>query len=191
MISGRDRRLLIFGGTTIVALITLARGLPALREWERRKLAEAGALAADLAAARDGRRALPMLRDSLAARRTRLAALDSTLLTGVSPAAAAAELTAFIERCAADARLTVGALQIYSDSARPGTIARVRVRVAGVTDVTGLAAFVRAVEGADTPLVVRELVVVQPDPAGPDSKPETLRIEALVEGIAMIRRDGP
>lgn len=188
-ISPRDRRLLMIGGSVIGTLITVARGLPALRAWEQRQVSAAATLAADLAAIREGRRALPMLRDSLAARRVRLAQLDSTLLAGQSPATAAAALTEAVEELAAASRVKVGSLQIHTDSAPPGAITHVRVGLVGVTDVTGLAAFLRAVEGAETPLVVRELVVAQPDPLAPSSKPETLRVEVSIEGIAIVRRE--
>ena len=189
IISAHDRRFLAVGGTVVGSLIVLARGLPALRSWERQKLEQAAAIRVDLAAARDGRRALPALRESLKVRHARLAALDSTLLSGQSSSAAAADLTALAGQIAADARVKVNALQIFADSALSGTVAHVRVRMTGVADVTGLAAFLRAVEGGDTPLVVRELVVTQPDAAAPSSKPETLRIEVVIEGIAIIRRE--
>jgi hypothetical protein len=189
IISAHDRRLLAVGGTVVGTLIVLARGLPALRSWERQKLEHAAAIRVDLAAARDGRRALPALRESLNVRHARLAALDSTLLSGQSSSAAAADLTALIEQIAADARVKVNALQIFADSALSGSVAHVRVRMTGVADVTGLATFLRAVEGGDTPLVVRELVVTQPDAMAPSSKPETLRIEVVIEGIAIIRRE--
>ena len=139
--------------------------------------------------ARDALRALPALRESLAARRARLAALDSTLLSGQSASAAAADLTAAVEQFAMDAGVKMNALQIAVDSALSGSVAHVRVRFTGVADVMGLSAFLRMVEGGDIPLVVRELVVAQPDAAGPSSKPEALRIEILIEGIAIIRRD--
>lgn len=189
IVSARDRRLLILGSSVVGSLITLARGIPALREWESRRLAEAATTAADLATARDGRRALPVLRESLRVRRARLATIDSSLLSNLSPSAAAADLTVAVEQFAADAGVKVTALQISSDSVPPGAVAHVRVRITAVADVIGLAVFLRAVEGAETPLVVRELIVGQPDPAGSDSKPETLRVEALIEGIAVIRRD--
>ena len=189
IVSARDRRLLIFGSTVIGSLIGLARGIPAVRAWERQKLDDAATTTADLATARNGRRMLPILRETLSARRARLAALDSGLLSGQSPSAAVADLTAALEQFMTDARIKVSALQISTDSASPVGVVHVRVRIAGTGDVIGLAAFLRAVEGGDTPLVVRELVVAQPDPAGADSRPEALRIEALIEGIAIIRRE--
>jgi hypothetical protein len=189
IVSARDRRLLVAGGVVVGTLIVVARGIPALRSWESQKFDEAAATAADLAMARDARRALPALRESLAIRRARLASLDSTLLSGQSAAAAAANLTAAVEQFAVDAGVKVNALQIVADSALSGSVAHVRLRITGVADVQGLSAFLRMVEGGDTALVVRELVVAQPDAAGPSSRPEALRIELLIEGIGIIRRD--
>ena len=59
----------------------------------------------------------------------------------------------------------------------------------GVTDITGLAGFLRVVESGETPLVVRELSVSQPEPAAGDAKPEALRIEVLVASIGSIKSE--
>jgi hypothetical protein len=188
MISARDRRVLAMGAGIITSLVALTRGIPAGLDWQRRTVLEATSMAADLAGARRSVRSLPALRDSLRIRSNRLAALDSTLLSGPSSAAAAADLSSILENIAEDAGIRVSSFQIGADSASPGWPNRVRVRVVGVGDVVALADFLRAVEGSGTPLVVRELVVAQPDPLGPASRPETLRLEILVESIALIHR---
>lgn len=185
-LSARDRRTAIFGVTSVALLIGLSRGLPALRAWEHGTVAEATEVVARAAAARTSVRMLPVLRDSLRARRSRLDVIDSTLLSGASAAAAAAQLASLLDHLAMSARLAVTAMQLRADSAAPGSIVRVAVRVMGTSDVRGLAAFLRAIEGNETPLAVRELNVSQPEPAAPDSKPEALRIDVLVEAVARI-----
>ena len=184
--SAKDRKTAIFGIVTVGSLIGLSKGLPALTEWERVRVAEATDAMARASSARANVRMLSALRDSLRSRRQQLAAIDSTLLSGTSSAAAAADLAASLDEMATHARLRVSAMQLRADSAPVGAITRVAVRVTATSDVAGLAAFLRATEGGDTPLAVRDLFVSQPEPASPATKPEALRIDVLVEGIARI-----
>jgi hypothetical protein len=190
-VSARDRRILLGGGSVIGALVALAKGVPAWRNWERQSLADATAAASDLAAVHAALREMPELRDSLTVRRRLLAASEATLLGGETAAAAAAELTTAVQRIAVEARVKVSSIQLHADSASPGSIARVRVRVIGLTDVAGLATFLRRIEGGKAPLAVRELAVTHRDPVGSAERVELLRIDVLVEGMAVIRRGIP
>jgi hypothetical protein len=189
--SARDRRTLLVGGVTIGLLFGLARGLPALMAWQRDRVAEAVTLTNQARASRADERILPSQRDTLRARRVRLAELDSVMLSGVSSSAAAAQLASTLGDIADEAPLKVSAMQLRADSAQAGTIAPVAVRVTGVTDVAGLAEFLRAVETGAMPLLVRELAVTQPDPLAPDNKIENLRVDILVEGLARILATKP
>jgi hypothetical protein len=184
--SHRDRPTAMLGLTVVGALIGVSRGLPALTEWERVHVAEASDVTARLSSARAKVRMLSVLRDSLRARRERLATADSAMLTGTSSAAVAAHLASLIDETAAAARFKVTSMQLGADSGAAGSITRVAVRVTGASDVRGLASFLRSIEGSDTPLTVRDLTVSQPEPAAPNGKPETLRIDAVVEGVARI-----
>ncbi|MDB4878328.1 MAG: hypothetical protein JWM41_4774 [Gemmatimonadetes bacterium] len=187
-LSTRDRRTLVIGLASIATLGLVARGVPAFRTWESTRRAEAAALADRLATARRSARALPALRDSLRARRSRITLLDSTLISAASSSAAAAALASVVEDLADDAPIRVSALQLRADSVTRAGLATVTVRVTGVADVIGLAAFLRAVDGGEHHTSVRELAISQPDPAAPDSKPEMLRIDALIETVALIRQ---
>ena len=184
--SARDRRTATLGITVVGSLIGLSRGVPALASWERTRVAEASDAMARLSSARAKSRMLSILRDSLRARQGRLAAADSAMLTGASSAAAAAELASLLDEAGRAARLKITAIQLRADSAAHGSITRVAVRVAGTTDVRGLASFLHSIEGNDTPLAIQELVVSQPEPTAPDGKPEALRIDVVVEGLARI-----
>jgi hypothetical protein len=181
-ISPRDRRTATIGVIVVGTLVAVTRGLPALSTWERTRVAEAEEVAARAASARASVRLLPTLRDSLVARRRQLATIESTMLSGTSSAAAAARLASALDAIATSSRVKVTAMQLRADS----TSARVAVRVLGTTDVAGLAALLRAVEGHAMRLVVRELSVAPADPAAPAGKAELLRIDVLVEGIARI-----
>jgi hypothetical protein len=190
-LSQRDRRTLVVGLGAVSSLFTIARGVPALRSWEADRKAEAQSARQQVDALRDGLRILPALRDSVRARQARLVALDSSLLAGASPSAIAADLASTLEDLADDNALKVTAMQLHSDSVAAAGIARVEVRITGVTDVTGLAGFLRAVEGGATPLVVRDLSVSQPEPTGSDAKAEVLRVDMLVASIGTIKTEKP
>jgi hypothetical protein len=82
-------------------------------------------------------------------------------------------------------------MQLRADTVASAGLARVEVRVTGVTDIAGLARFLHAVEADETPLVVRDVNVSQPEPWGSDSKPETLRIDVLIATIGTLNTDNP
>lgn len=185
--SAKDRRTAVLGVVTLGSLIGVSRGLPALREWERMRVAEASELSASASSTRVRAQMLGIMRESLAARRERLAAGDSVMLSGTSPAAVAADLASSLDEMATAARVKIASMQLRADSATAGALARVAVRVSGTSDVTGLAAFLRAVETDAAPLAVREITVSQSDPAAPTSKVEALHVDILVETLARIR----
>jgi hypothetical protein len=190
-LSQRDRRTLVVGLCAVASLLTIARGVPALRSWEADRTAEGQSAGQQLAALRSGLRILPALRDTLRARQARLVALDSGLLFGASPSAIAADLASALEDLADDNALKVTAMQLRSDTVAIAGLARVEVRITGITDVTGLAGFLRAVESDATPLVVRDLSVSQPEPTASDAKPEALRVDMLVASIGTIKPGKP
>jgi hypothetical protein len=189
-VSARDRRTLILGGSAIGSLFALGRGLPALIRWQSTRIGEATAAVSDLMNARAGRRVLPALRDSVRAREARIAVIDSTVVTGPTPSAAAARLASALEEMADEARVNVSAMQLVADSATAGGVTHVGVRLTGVGDVYGLLALMRAVEGGEALLAVRELAISQADPAAPSAKAEALRIDMMVVGLARIAADG-
>jgi hypothetical protein len=188
-ISRRDQRTLGVGAFTIALLTVVARGIPAIRAWEADRVREARETATQLASIRVGRRQLPALRDSLGARRARLASVDSILMSGPSTSAVAAALASNLERLSDQYAMKVTSLQIRADSVARGGITRVEVRLSGVADIVGLAGFLDAVEGGSMPLAVRELGVSQPEPTAAADKPETLHIDVLVSGVGLVNGD--
>jgi Type II secretion system (T2SS), protein M subtype b len=188
-LSPRDRRTLTRGAVVVIPLLTMGRGMPALIDWQRGRARDAADVARVAAQARLSSRLLPTLRDTLNARRARLASLDSLLLTAPSAAAAAAVLASTLGELADSAAMRVASMQLRADSAVAGALTVVGVRLAGIGDVAGLAGFLRAVEGGDAPFVVRELSVMQPDPGAADAKPEVLRIDVLIEALVRVTRE--
>jgi hypothetical protein len=185
-LSARDRRTLIVGVSVVGGLFVLARGLPSLMRWQNEQRLEAESMVADLSAARAGARQMPALRDSLRARQKRLAVVDSSILSGPTSSSAAAMLASALEELAGESSVKVSAMQLHADSAAAGALVQVSVRLTAVADVYGLLALLRAIEGGETLLAVRELAVTQPEPAAPSSKPEALRVDMMVVGLARI-----
>jgi Tfp pilus assembly protein PilN len=186
-LSTRDRRTIRVGLLTVSLLLGVAKGVPALRHWEGDQKSEARAAAQQIASLRRGLAILPAIRDTLRARQDRLAALDSILLSGVSPSTIAATLASQLEDFADDNAVKVTALQLHADTAAIAGLARVDVRITAVADIYGLTGFLHAVESEATPLVVRDLNVSQPEPMASDAKPEALRVDVLVSGIGIIK----
>ncbi|HEX3865445.1 MAG TPA: GspMb/PilO family protein [Gemmatimonadaceae bacterium] len=184
--SPRDRRTLLVGVTSVGSIVGIGRALPALLAWQRAQVEQAANLTQDLQAAEREERAVGTIRDSVRARSARLARYDSSMLSAGSASAASAALASSLADLADAAPIKVSSMQLRADSAAPGSIAPVAVRVTGTTDVKGLGEFLRAVEGGEVPLMVRELAVTQPEPNAPDNKIESLRVDILVEGLARI-----
>lgn len=188
-ISRRDQRTLGVGVVTIALLMVVARGIPAVRAWEADRLREAIETATQLTSIRVGRRQLSAHRDSLVARRARLASVDSTLLSGASTSAVAAALASSLEDLSDHNAIKVTSLQIRADSVARGGMTRVDVRLSGIADVVGLAGLLQEIEAGAMPLVVRELDVSQPEPTAADNKPEALHIDVLVSGVGLVKGD--
>ena len=186
--SKRDKRVLTVGGIALATIMVVGRGLPHLRQWsDQRRDAAAEALRQETLASGEVK-LLPVLAETLAARRQHLAVLDTMLIAGTSVAEAGAELSNAVSEYADSCSVRVMSLQVRPDTIEARGFARVAVRLTGVGDVTGLTSLIEDIETGAPLLAVRELGVTQPDPTVASSKPETLRFELLVEALAVIRK---
>lgn len=185
-LTNRDRRTLGVGALAISVMLLGSRGLPALRAWSADRLERARAAADELASARATIAVLPALRDSVRARRDRLALLDSALLSGSTPAAIGAMLASVVERIASENAMKVTALQLRADSVAVASLARAEVRVTAIGDVVGLAGFLAEVDGGAMYLVARDVSVSQPEPAASDARPEMLHVDVTIAGIGTV-----
>lgn len=184
--TNRDRRTLILGAGAIACLFTVAKGFPRIVAWERDRAIASARANQRLAEASIGPRELGAARDSLAARRRRLAAIDSALPAAETASEAVARLASTLGDLADSCSVRVSAIQLRPDSATSSGITEVSARLNGVADVAGLASFLRAMAASENPLVVRELSVTAPEPSAPPSRVEALRFDVLVAGIARI-----
>jgi hypothetical protein len=163
----------------------VGRGIPAWRRWDQR--VRTGAERQEEAAARAEAavRDLPAALDSLEARRARFEVLGGSLLEGESPAAAGAALASLLSGAAARAGVQLGSVQVSPDTAGARAFLRVRVSADATGDLPSITRLLTMLEGAPERLAVRELAITQPSPGGPAEQPEALRLELMVEGLAL------
>jgi hypothetical protein len=179
----RDRRALSIGAGTILGLVVLGRGLPALLSWERKEATRAQAQGAELARVRVEIARAPMVQDSARAHGARIVALAPLILGGDSPATASATLAGIISGAAARANVRVGALQLHADTASKSTFVRVGVRGEVTGDIAGVTAMLASLERGPTMLAIRELSITQPELAAASDQMESLHVELVVEGL--------
>ena len=186
-LSSRDRKTLLVGAVSVALTLVIGKGVPALRRWDSSRVARAAELHGRLTKAEYGAKALGAMRDSAAARKQRLGIQASSLLLASSPEAAAADLASLIEDIAGENGLDVFTVTLKPDSAARNGLARISVSMSSECDVRGLLDFLYEIETGETPMLVRELAVSQPDPLAPTSKAEALRVDLVVQTLARIQ----
>ena len=188
-LSERDRKTLVLGALVVLGLVLFARGLPAWRRWDAGVRDSAREMADEAARAEATVGALAPSLDSLEARRARLVALGGGLLDGASPAVAGASLSSLVTAAGARTGVQVGSVQVRADTASTGTFVRVSARADGTGDLPAITRMLQALEAAPQLLAVREVSITQSNPGGPSEMAETLRVELVVEGLALARPD--
>jgi hypothetical protein len=189
-LSARDRRTLTRGAVMIGAIVALGRGLPAWKRWDTDTRFRATEASHDAAVAVAGIRQLTAIRDSVAARTKRLDDLAPQLFEYKTTDEASAALAILVSDYADEAAVKVSSTQPRPTTGFSATrFTRIGVRVNATADVEGLMSLLSALEGGTKLVSVRELTVTQPEPAAPDDRPEALRFELVVEGLAMRSRE--
>lgn len=187
-LSRRDRRALLVGVLSIVAMTIVSRGLPAWRAWQHDTRQQATTVIAELSRAEALLRSHRTLADSLAARGERFAGLIPEFLSGKSPAAAGATLAGLVSGAAADAGVELGSVEIRPDSLGSGELTRVSVRVNASGDVRGVMNMLATLESGPELLAIRSLKIDQPDPGASSATMERLRVTLVVEGLLLTPR---
>ena len=181
--SARDRRALLIGATTVLLVIAMARGAPALVKryvavGDRAALASQRAARAEWAA-----RNAPRTRATLRQVRAELAGYDSALVQGNTPDDAAAGLMQIVTEAAAVADARIGSLQVTADTVdRRTALSRISARVSVGGDLMAVAILLQTLEAAPRLLAVRELHVSQ-SPSASRRQVEVLQADLLVEGL--------
>ncbi len=182
----RDRRALIVGGCVILTALVALRLAPWGVRARRTASLQHREEAAMLAQARDLVAATPVLRDSLADALQAFVDLAPEVVGGATQAEGSAGLASAVNLLATRSALKVVQLNPAPDSA-PGIFRPVIVRGEFEGDITGLSAFLAAVEGGRPLLTIRTLSVVAPDPVPHAGAPEALRVEAEIAGWYLSR----
>jgi hypothetical protein len=112
------------------------------------------------------------------------------VLTNAAPAAAGGMLASMLSDAAAEAGMRVASIQVRPDTARRNGYMRIGVRGDLVGDVVGLRQLLTALEGGMTLLSVRELSIAQPELTPAPDRPETLRVQLLVDALIATPRTG-
>jgi hypothetical protein len=185
----RERRTILVASTLALLVLAPTKLIPAWRAHRGERHAATLELTAELVRAEASVSALPWLRDSLVARRERYLALAPRLLSGESPSAAGASLASLVSGNAQAARLRLGSIRMRSDSVALDRFAGVSVETELTGDIHGVSTLLHSLESGAALLRVRRLVITQPEPAAPSDRPEALRVELVVEGIAITRSE--
>jgi hypothetical protein len=189
VLSPRDRRTLIGGVLGMSVILGGSRAIPLWREWDEQSRASAAELTTQVAALETQLRLLPALRDSARARAARADAARTRVIKASTVGAAAGALATQVTDIADDLGIKVSAVQLRPDTLFRAGYARVAVTLTAAGDVTHLADLVQALELSDALFAVRELTVTPADVLVSDARPETLRFQILVEGLAMKSSD--
>jgi hypothetical protein len=184
--TSRDRRTLVVGLSVIVVLFAVAKGAPAGIAWQRDQAVASLHAAHLLGVASIDPTELRLARDSLAARRARLAAIDSVLPVARTASEAVAHLASALQDLADSCAVRVSSIQLRADSVTSNSLTEVSARLNGVADVAGLAALLHAIAASENPLVAKEMSVTAPDPSAPSTRAEVLRFDILVAGLAHV-----
>lgn len=182
----RDRRAIALGAAVILAATAVGRGAPLWKRWVSEERDRAWRAETRLGRLRAVVRARFHLASSVAAASKEYLALAPRLLDGDTSPTAGASLLAMVSNAAIGSGLQIGSIQSSGDSAGR-RFARVTVRGEATGDVKGLAAFLETLETGPVITGVRELSVDQPEPGAPNEQSEALRIQFVVDGIALRR----
>lgn len=187
-IGRRDRRAVLAGIAVVVSLLVVARGLPALQQWQLESRESARALTQELASARATVARARLTHDSLVARQRRFIALAPLLLRGETPATGTAALASVISTAATAASVRLGPVQVRADTTSRGVFSRVGVRAEITGDVRGVAAFLSILERGPTLIAVRELTISQVEPAAAIDRAEALHVALSVDALMLTPR---
>ena len=187
---GRDRRALMVGGSALVVLVLVFRGVPAWVGWR-------GAVrndAAEIMIRAERTSALvntfPRALEALEARRAQVAAMGPILLTDETATGAGSNLTALIGGLAQESSVRVDAVELHVDSSKAHALPVITVDLQATTDIGGLSAFLQGLERGPTLLAVRRLAVHPQNADAPADQVEMLSVQLAVEGLALVRVPG-
>jgi hypothetical protein len=154
-------------------------------EWSGNARTSAASLVTDVTRQEASIRALSQTRDSLVARRVRLADLDSAILSGDTPVLAGASLAELMSDVADATKTQISNVDVRTDSTARGAFVVVQVQASLTGDLLAVMRFFSHLESGPKLLALREVgISVQGDQSALQGKPEALRADIVVEGLA-------
>lgn len=182
-VAPHDRRVLI-AGVALITVIVGAKAIARTTEWRVREWASATSLLAEVTRQEARARILAAERDSLVARRVRLATMDSTILDGDTPALAAAALAELMSDVAEQTTAQLGNVVVRADSSAHGAFVVVRVQATVTGNAPALVNFLAKLEASPKLVAIRELGIrLQGDQSAVQGG-QALRADVVVEGLA-------
>jgi len=180
----RDRRVLVVGGASILLIVGVARGLPALSAYAAERRAEA-ARSTELLRHREWLSGNARgLERELVRVRGQLAAYDSALVEGETPSTASARLAQLVSDAVSETDARLASIRMSSDSAaKNGELAHVVAYASVSGDLTSLATVLQLLEEGPHLLSVSELSISSTQAAVPRTQAEQLQAELVVEGL--------
>jgi hypothetical protein len=190
-VSPRDLRALAAGAGVVALALLVFRVVPRTIGTTIRLRERAQAKAILLVEARTSLTQEPRLEDSAATLRTRLDGLATAVLSGRSESEAWGSLSGRLNLAGSHHGAVVREAVLVTDSTAVERLHRVSGRVSLESDLRGLVATLRALEGDSVALEVSALRVVAPDPTSSPRTPELLRVELTVRGWFLANRPVP
>ncbi|HEX7051888.1 MAG TPA: GspMb/PilO family protein [Longimicrobiales bacterium] len=184
-LTAAERRTIAIGGTIIVSLVAVFRGVPAWMAWRVEARDNAVVLRAEVARATAMHAAFPMMLDSLEARIARLREMRPAPLAAANAQEAGAVLMRLVEEAARAGSIQVTALDVDVDTAGTGSLPRVAVVLDGAGDITGLATMLRELEAGPIAVAVQGLSIAPQNIETPENEIETLMLRLRVEALAL------
>ena len=186
-ISAHDKRVLIVGAVLMTMILGGSRIAIRITQWSRGVRTTSASLVADLARQEASIRMLPRTRDSLIARRVRLATMDSTILSGDTPVFAGASLAELVSDAADASTAQLGNVQVRTDSTAHGAFVALRVQASVTGDVSAVIRFLSKLDSGPKHLALRDVGISVQDVGDHSAVPqrrEGLRADFVVEGLA-------
>lgn len=183
-VSGRERRF-VLGGLVVLIPILALKGFPWWQDWLGSARSSAMHVLEEAARAEQSVGALDETIAALESARQQFLDLAPAFVGHGSHAVSGATLASAVAGIAALSGLELGALHVRHDSTTTGGVYTLAVRGEAGGGIREVMEFLAAVEAQPAWLAVRELAIGTPDPAAARSRPETLRVQFLIEGLAL------
>jgi hypothetical protein len=128
--------------------------------------------------------------DTLEARIAQVSAIRPEVVAAETPAGASANAEALLAELARESLVRLDGVKIQVDTALSKQLPLLVIELRATADITGLSAFLQALERGPTVLAVRRLSVQSKGVEVVPAQAETLAVHLTIEGLGLIRTTG-